>query len=351
MSKATTTLKIQKVIEPTFPNKPTQSFGGESSGFLNWNDTRYPYLYEERNNLRGLFWQANEIDMSGDIKQYPTLEPRLKEAFLRNIGMLATLDAPQTTIAKLISDYASDPAITTIFATIADQEGEHNHSYSYVLATLETYDKQTEVFEIGRTNEALLKRNKRLTKIYNEAKLNPTPKNMARAIVHSLILEGLRFYSGFAFFYGLARRSLMVNTSMMISYINREELQHGRIMADILLILLREYPELNNKKFIKWIYKEFRLAVQEEKDWVDYNMEGVEDIYDRDEMFGFLEFRANKMLRSISLDEIFEENTENPMLWVTSYVDNFDNTKTNFFEGKNRQYVKANNDNNGFDDL
>ena len=93
--------------------------------------------------------------------------------------------------------------------------------------------KQNESFETGRKDEVLLKRNERIIEVYNEFAQNPTILNVLKAMVYTSLLEGLFFYSGFAFFYNLARNQKMVGTSTMISYINRDELQHGRFISDL----------------------------------------------------------------------------------------------------------------------
>ena len=85
------------------------------------------------NKIRSLFWTANEVDMTQDVKQFPTLTKPEQDAFLKIIGLLATLDGPQTDIAARIADYTTDPSVKSLMATIADQESEHNHSYAYVL--------------------------------------------------------------------------------------------------------------------------------------------------------------------------------------------------------------------------
>jgi ribonucleoside-diphosphate reductase beta chain len=86
-----------------------------------------------------------------------------------------------------------------------------------------------------------------------------------------------------------------------------------------------------------------------EIEWSHYVLNGVEGI-DLEEMEGFIKYRANKMLRMIGLSEIYPEHVNNPMKWIRAYVDNFDGTKTDFFEQRNRQYTKVT-DLNGFDDL
>lgn len=338
-----------KVLEPANPNKATKLFGGKSSGILNFNDLKYPHFYKLREEIRNLFWSANEINMIDDAKHFKTLTEREKDAFLKIIGLLATLDAPQTKIADLVRQYTTDPSVTSIMATISDQESEHNHSYSYVLSSLVTLEVQNQAFELGRTDEVLMKRNSHIMKIYNDFVDNPTIENLLKVLVEMNILEGLFFYSGFAFFYNLARNGKMFGTSTMISYINREELKHGKFASELYRATLAEHPEYNTEKQAEWVYDSIRHAVEQEKIWANYAIDGIDGIW-MEEMEGYIEFRANKILRLLGLSEIYEDNIKNPMKWINAYVDSFDDTKTDFFEQKSRQYTKVGS-NNGFNDI
>ncbi|MDW0108519.1 ribonucleotide-diphosphate reductase subunit beta [Sporosarcina aquimarina] len=343
------TLTRVNVLNPANPNKATAIFGGEASGILNWNNLAHPHFYTLRQRIRSLFWTANEVDMTQDVKQFANLSKAEQDAFLKIIGLLATLDGPQTVIAMKIADFATDPSVKSIMATIADQESEHNHSYAYVLSSVTTYDKQVASFEMGRTDEVLMKRNERIVEIYNEFATNPTIETVLKAMVYTTLLEGLFFYSGFAFFYNMARHQKMVGTSTMISYINRDELQHGKAISDIFRAALAENPEYNTEEFTEWIYDQFHHSVEQETIWSRYVLADIEGI-DLDEMDGYVKYRANKMLRMLGLSEIYPEFIDNPMKWIRAYTDNFDGTKTDFFEQTSRQYVKTS-DLNGFDDL
>ncbi|CAM3290142.1 ribonucleotide-diphosphate reductase subunit beta [Filibacter tadaridae] len=343
------TLTRVKVLEPAHPNKSTAIFGGKASGILNWNDLAYPHFHNLRQTIRSLFWTANEVDMTQDVKQFSTLTKAEQDAFLKIIGLLATLDGPQTTIAMKIADYTTDPSVKSIMATIADQESEHNHSYAYVLSSVTDLAKQMKSFEMGRTDEVLMRRNSRIVKVYNEFAAQPTIENALKSMVYTTLLEGLFFYSGFAFFYNLARNQKMVGTSTMISYINRDELQHGKAISDIFRAALAENPAYNTDAFTEWIYEQFKHSVEQEIIWSRYVLVDIAGI-DLDEMEGYIKYRSNKMLRMLGLSEIYPEFTDNPMKWIRAYVDNIDDTKTDFFEQKSRQYVKTS-DLNGFDDL
>src|SRR5690625_5298402 len=347
MSKAL--LNRAKTLEPANPNKSTGLFGGRSSGILNWNDIAYPHWYRIYKQLVGNYWQADEVDMSSDVRQFLTLTEEEQDAYLKIIGLLSTLDAPQTRTALLLSLYATDPSVQSIMAVIAQQEAVHNESYSYVLSSVVSLDQQNESFELGRKDPVLLKRNEEVIYHYNKFVEEPTLENMLKVMVFTALLEGMFFYSGFAFFYNLARHNKMVGTSTMVSYINRDELEHGRFISELFRATLGENPEYNTEAFIDWVYEAFQESVELEIEWSTYVLEGLEGI-DLVEMSGYIKYRANKMLRMMGLSEIYPEYVENPMRWIRVYVDNFDGNKTDFCEQTSRQYTKTT-DLNGFDDL
>lgn len=342
-------LKKSKILEPRNPNRSTALFGGEASGILNWNDIPFPHFYDLREKIRAQFWIANEVDMTHDLKQFPGLSDKEKNAFLKTIGLLASLDSSQTDMAFKISEYTTDPSVSSIMATIADQETEHNHSYAYVLSSVTDLEGQKESFAAALTDPVILKRNEPIVKVYNEFAENPTLETVLDAIIYTSLLEGLFFYSGFAFFYNLARNNKMVGTSTMISYINRDEMHHAMFITELYRATLGENPALNTEERAGWVYEQYRKGVQNEIEWSRYLLEGIEGI-DLVEMEGYIKYRANKMLRMLGLSDIYPEYTENPMKWIRAYVDNFDSTKTDFFEQKSRQYTKTSGLNH-FDDL
>src|SRR5699024_9434712 len=220
--------------------------------------------------------------------------------------LLSTLDAPQTRTALLISLYATDPSVQSIMAVIAQQEAVHNESYSYVLSSVVSLDEQNESFQLGRTDPVLLKRNEHVTNHYNLFVEEPTVENILKTMVYTALLEGMFFYSGFAFFYNLARHNKMVGTSTMVSYINRDELEHGRFIAELFRATLAENPEENTAELTEWVYDAFRTSVENEIEWSRYVLADVEGI-DLEEMAGYVKYRANKMLRMLGLEEMYPE--------------------------------------------
>lgn len=345
----TSLIKKAKVLAPENPSSPTALFGGESSGILNWNDIKYPHFYEIYTSIRDNFWTPSVVNMQDDVKTIGKLTDEEWTAFKRIISLLASLDGPQTLTALLLSQHASEPSVRAILAIISSQEAIHNESYSYILSSLVNTQEEREIFDLSRTDPVLLERNKRIMDVYNAFVDNPTKENFMKTVVYSAILEGLYFYSGFAFFYNLARNEKMVKTSTMISYINADELEHGRFIAELFRGMMAEHSELNTEEFADFVYDAFDHAVESEIEWSHYVLGKIDGI-DLIEMEGFIRYRANKMLRLFGYSNLYEGYEENPMKWLNAFVDNFDDTKSDFFEQRPRTYNKVS-VLNGFDDL
>lgn len=338
-----------KLLNPGHPNKSTGIINGRSSGLLNWNDIAYPQMHDLYQVLLSNFWKAQEINMQDDIKQWDFLSDREREVFLRINTQLASLDSLQTPTMSQVMDYVTDSSFKAIFAVIAQQEAVHNESYSYILSSFIPLPEQNKRFNEAKADPIIHRRNKAILEAYEAFRQEPTPQHLFALAVNSIHLEGIYFYAGFAFFYHLARQQKMLKTSTMISYIQRDEMQHAYFMAQLIRILLSENPELNTKENIAYIYRTTKKAVTLEKEWAHYILSEMDGI-DLTEFEGYVEYLANKRVRQLGLQNLYEERS-NPMPWIHVFSDEMMNyTKSDFFEQKSRTYTKVT-QSNGFDEL
>ena len=241
------TLNKIKLLNPEYPNKSTGIINGKTSGLLNWNDIAYPQMYDLYQTLLSNFWKAQEINMQDDIKQWDSLSETEKDVFLRINTQLASLDSLQTPTMSQVMDYVTDSSFKAVFAVISQQEAVHNESYSYILSSLVPLQEQNQRFNEAKDDPIVQKRNKLILDAYEQFRNEPTPLHLFKLAVNSINLEGIYFYAGFAFFYNLARHQRMLKTSTMISYIQRDEMQHAYFISQFIRILLTENPELNTK--------------------------------------------------------------------------------------------------------
>lgn len=344
------TMKVQNIFNTEAPNKSTRIINGDSSGILNWNDIRMPHMYKLYKVLLLNYWIADEIPMSKDAQQFPQLDPEEQRTFKINIGLLAVLDSMQTMFVGDVREYLTDSSLEAISAIIAQQEVVHNQSYSYVLSSLVSWDEQKEIFEYWKHDPVLLERNRFISDIYQNFRDEPTPQSFYEALVADLILEGIFFYSTFAFFYNLARDQKMMGTCQMISYIQRDENQHCYFFAEVFKQLLADYPELDTKENRDYLYRTINRAVELETNWAHYTLSKVRGI-DLNELEDYIKYTANKRLRLMGLEKLYDGVDVNSMPWIKPFSDEALNaTKTDFFEAKSRNYGKVGDD-NGFDDL
>ncbi|MBU9712284.1 ribonucleotide-diphosphate reductase subunit beta [Evansella tamaricis] len=338
-----------KLLNPEFPNKSTGIINGKSSGLLNWNDIAYPQMYDLYQALLSNFWKAQEINMQDDIKQWDQLTEMEQDIFLRINTQLASLDSLQTPTMSQVMDYVTDSSFKAIFAVISQQEAVHNESYSYVLSSLVPLSIQNERFNQAKNDPIVQKRNQLILTAYEGFRQAPTPESLFKLAVNSINLEGIYFYAGFAFFYHLARQQKMLKTSTMISYIQRDEMQHAYFIAQFLRILISENPDLQSETHIEYIYETISNATELEKEWAHYILKDLSGL-DLKEFEGYVEYLANKRLRQLGLKNYYEER-KNPMPWIHVFSDEMINeTKSDFFEQKSRTYSKVT-ESNGFDEL
>jgi ribonucleoside-diphosphate reductase beta chain len=343
------TLKKRDIMDRQAPNRSTSIINGESSNVLNWDDVRFSWAYPKYKKMLANFWTPFEINMSHDIKQFPQLTEKEQDSFLKIIGLLALLDSIQTDYAGKVADYLTDSSLNALMIMLAQQEVIHNHSYSYVLSSIVNKSKQDEVFNYWREEPTLVERNEFVTNGYKDFAENPSVETLLKSLVYDVILEGLFFYSGFAFFYHLARNRKMVATSTMINYINRDEQIHVDLFVKIFKEILVEYPEYNTKELHQFINETLKRAVELEVSWaktvIGDEIEGLV----LQEVEDYIKFYANVRANQLGTDRPYEGYRQNPLRWIKAY-ETVDLGKTDFFEQKSRQYAKTT-DANGFDEL
>ncbi|TXC89888.1 ribonucleotide-diphosphate reductase subunit beta [Metabacillus litoralis] len=343
-------LEKRKIVDADAPNRSTGIINGSSSNILNWDDVAFPWAYPRYKKMLGNFWTPFEINMAQDIKQYPSLTDEEKEAFLKIIGLLALLDSIQTDYAGKVADYVTDSSINALMIILAQQEVIHNHSYSYVLSSIVPKQKQDEVFEYWRNESILRKRNEFVTNGYQAFAEEPTVENLLKSIVYDVILEGLFFYSGFAFFYNLARNQKMVGTSTMINYINRDEQIHVDLFVQIFKEVLKQYPEYDTKELATFVQETFIQAAELEIEWGRFIIGNKMDGLNMQDVEDYIKFYTNVRCNQLGYERPFEGYRTNPLKWIKAYEE-VDLGKSDFFEQKSRQYTKVNHADNGFDDL
>ena len=202
-----------------------------------------------------------------------------------------------------------------------------------------------EIYDMWRTDIQLRTKNGHIAKIYEDLANNPTDTGLLKAMFANQILEGIYFYSGFTFFYTLARSGKMLGSAQMIRFIQRDEVTHLLIFQNMINATRKERPELFTPELIKDVYKMFDDAVELEVSWGQYITEGQILGLTDDIIEDYIKYLADKRLHAVGFEKRYHK--DHPIKWVDNFS-NFNDQKTNFFEGTVTNYSKGSLD---FDDF
>jgi ribonucleoside-diphosphate reductase beta chain len=159
-------------------------------------------------------------------------------------------------------------------------------------------------------------------------------------IIANQCLEGIYFYSGFAGIYVLARAGKMLGSAQMIRFIQRDEVTHLQLFANIYKEIQKENPSLFTPKVISNIKDMFRQAYELERDW-GYYITGEQILGFSNKLIDdFIKYLTNQRLKAIGVDKIFDIEDKNPLSWFDSFS-SFNEQKTNFFEANVVNYSKG----------
>lgn len=227
----------------------------------------------------------------------------------------------------------------------------NSQSYGYILDTVVSSTKRDKIYNYWRDDEILKKRNMTITSYYENFENDPSDDNFVLAVLANYLLEGLYFYSGFAFFYTLARQDKMNGTAQVIRYINKDELSHLVLFQNIIRTLREENPELFDSRRMVLMKNLIKDAVESEIEWGQHVISGgvlglTDDIIEK-----YIKYLANQRMRAISFEEPYPDFKEHPIKWVDTFA-KVNEIKTDFFEAKPTSYSKASSlDWDDFDDF
>ena len=169
-------------------------------------------------------------------------------------------------------------------------------------------------------------------------------------IVANQALEGIYFYSGFLLIYLFGRMGKMLGSTTMIRFIHRDELNHTRLFSEIFKVIHKENIALFNIDLYKECVDILKNAALLEIKWGKYITQNKIHGITNEQIEKYIQFLANDRFKKLGLSKI--ENLEypfpngpfkNPLSWVNKFS-KLEDTKTNFFEGDNKNY-----DNSGLD--
>lgn len=333
-------MKEKKIFNEEGLRGTSSMINGNTTNLREWNRIKYDWANILYRTMLNNFWIPEEIALNEDVKQFPYLTPGERNAFDKIISFLNFLDSVQSENLPNLSRYITAPEVSSLLNIQAFQEEIHAQSYSYILDTVTNPVTRDKIYDEWRTDHILFERNKFIANIYQNFSDDPSEINFLRTIFANYILEGIYFYSGFSFFYTLARQGKMTATATIFKYINRDEVTHLVMFQNIIKELKIERPDLFTTETIEEFREMMRTGVENEIFWGQY-VTNNEILGMNNELIDkYIKYLSNLRLRAIGIEVLYPEIVDHPMSWIDGFSD-INSTKTDFFEAKVTNYTKA----------
>ncbi len=315
--------------------------GGNSTNIFNLNNVRYQWANRMYRNMMANFWIPEKTDLSSDLEPYKHLTVEERQAYDGILSFLIFLDSIQTNNLSNINDFITAPEVNLLIAIQQYQEAIHSQSYQYTVESIIPADRRNSIYDKWRSDKVLFERNKYIAQIYQDFIDEPTQEHFYRAIIANYLLEGLYFYNGFNFFYNLASRHLMLGTSEIIRYINRDELTHCVLFE----LIVREIRELEPEFFpAAEVETMFRTAVEQEISWTSHIIgDGILGISEETTEL-YTKWLANERWHKLGFaGKLYEGYDKNPYQHLEKLADTEGegSVKSNFFESTVSAYNQS----------
>ncbi len=316
--------------------------GGNTTNLNDFNNLRYSWVSNWYRQAMNNFWIPEEINLNQDLKDYPQLSAAEKEAYDKVLSFLVFLDSLQSANLPNIGAYITANEVNLCIDIQTFQECVHSQSYSYMIDTIVSPEERDAILYQWRDDEMLLKRNTFIGDLYNEFLEHQDARTFLKVIVANYILEGIYFYSGFMFFYNLARNGKMPGSAQEIRYINRDENTHLWLFRNIIQELQKEEPQLFDDEMMAEMREMLIEGVRQECEWAEYVIGNKIPGLTYDMVQNYVRYLGNLRWSGLGYGPLFEDNREEPadMEWVDQYS-NANMVKTDFFEARSTAYAKS----------
>ena len=314
--------------------------GGNPSGLLNFNRTRYKWATSLYKTMRDCFWTPESVNTSAESKQYAKLSEKDKFAYDRVFARLSFLDSlVADSLMDNLNGYITNKIVNACIIEQSAQEVLHSKSYAVLLA--DTVDNSDYVFNLYKEDLTLNAFNTAIYEMFDEINKGDevTPEKIYYALVANQILEGIFFQTGFATIYDLG--NTMVASASMIAEIHKDENNHIALFENMIREFQKENPDLPWFIIRAKTNTMFDKAFHLESSWMHYILGHAysQEVTDATIAF-FIKKRQSKIGMYDHEEDRYGFGYETPLVKKLNDRESGNDTRTNFFEGKVTTYSK-----------
>ncbi|AFX91414.1 ribonucleotide-diphosphate reductase subunit beta [Helicobacter pylori Aklavik117] len=312
-------------------------FGGNPTSMFDLNKIKYQWADHLWKTMLANTWFAEEVSMNDDKRDYLKLSTEEKIGYDRALAQLIFMDSLQANnLIDNINPFITSPEINLCLVRQAYEEALHSHAYAVMVESISANTE--EIYDMWRNDMQLKSKNDYIAQVYMELAKNPTEENILKALFANQILEGIYFYSGFSYFYTLARSGKMLGSAQMIRFIQRDEVTHLILFQNMINALRNERADLFTPQLINEVIGMFKKAVEIEASWGDYITQGKILGLTSSLIEQYIQFLADSRLSKVGIAKIY--GVQHPIKWVESFS-SFNEQRSNFFEARVSNYAKG----------
>ena len=325
-------------------------FFGAPLSVQRYDQYRFPTFDKLTQQQLGYFWRPEEVSLQKDRADYAQLTDHQRHIFTSNLKYQIMLDSVQGRAPGMaFIPYCSLPELEACMQVWQFMEMIHSRSYTYIIKNV--YPDPADVFDTILEDDNILSRAESVTESYDnflnyaheydqsnlwkpDWKEHPNSewtkkdlkRKLYRAVANVNILEGIRFYVSFACSFAFGENKLMEGSAKILSLISRDESQHLVLTQQILKNWAngKDDPDMQEIAIEERdiVTDMFKKTVDEEKAWANYlfrdgSMIGLNDKL----LHQYVEWIANKRMRAIGLDPIYNAPAKNnPLPWTEHWL-------------------------------
>ncbi|UOR50922.1 ribonucleotide-diphosphate reductase subunit beta [Helicobacter pylori] len=312
-------------------------FGGNPTSMFDLNKIKYQWADHLWKTMLANTWFAEEVSMNDDKRDYLKLSAEEKISYDRALAQLIFMDSLQTNnLIDNVNPFITSPEINLCLVRQAYEEALHSHAYAVMVESISANTE--EIYDMWRNDMQLKSKNDYIAQVYMELAKNHTEENILKALFANQILEGIYFYSGFSYFYTLARSGKMLGSAQMIRFIQRDEVTHLILFQNMINALRNERADLFTPQLINEVIGMFKKAVEIEASWGDYITQGKILGLTSSLIEQYIQFLADSRLSKVGIAKVY--GVQHPIKWVESFS-SFNEQRSNFFEARVSNYAKG----------
>lgn len=336
------TVKNDQLKEPMF--------FGNSVNVSRYDQQKYEIFEKLIEKQLSFFWRPEEVDVSGDRRDYANLPDHERHIFVSNLKYQTLLDSiqgrsPNVALLPLVSL----PELETWIETWSFSETIHSRSYTHIIRNI--VNDPSIVFDDIVENEHILKRAKDIAFYYDElisatndwhrfgegehningekvkVSLHDLKKKLYLCLMSVNALEAIRFYVSFACSFAFAERedSVMEGNAKIIKLIARDEALHLSGTQHMINLLRNGMDDFSFMQIAEEAKDEciklFIDAAEQEKEWAEYLFKDGSMIgLNKNILSKYIEYITNIRMEAVGLPAPYKDASNNPIPWINAWL-------------------------------